>query len=41
MLNKLIESMPDNLRSHLNTTFALAQFYKENGMPDKAQGTYP
>ena len=37
MLNKLIESMPDNLRSHLNTTFALAQFYKENGMPDKAQ----
>ncbi len=37
MLNKLIESMPDNLRSHLNTTFALAQFYKENGMHDKAQ----
>ena len=37
MLNKLIESMPDNLRSHLNTTFALAQFYKENGMPDKAK----
>ena len=34
MLNKLIESMPDNLRSHLNTTFALAQFY---GMHDKAQ----
>ena len=37
MLNKLIESVPDNLRSHLNTTFALAQFYKENGMHDKAQ----
>ncbi len=37
MLNKLIESMPDNLRSHLNTTFALAQFYKENGMHDKAK----
>ncbi|MDE0481012.1 MAG: tetratricopeptide repeat protein [Candidatus Poribacteria bacterium] len=36
MLNKLIDSMPDNLRSQLSTTLALAQFYKENDQDEKA-----
>jgi len=36
MLNKLIDAMSDNPRSHLSTTLALAQFYEENGALEKA-----
>ncbi len=37
MLNKLIDSMSDNLRSQLSTTLALAQFYAENNQDEKAE----
>ena len=36
MLNQLIDSMSDNLRSQLNTTLALAQFYRESDQNEKA-----
>ncbi len=36
MLNKLIDSMSDNLRSQLSTTLALAQFYRESDQNEKA-----
>ena len=36
MLNQLIDSMSDNLRSQLSTTLALAQFYKENNQDEQA-----
>ncbi|RKU12663.1 hypothetical protein C6501_10755 [Candidatus Poribacteria bacterium] len=37
MLNKLIDSKPDNLRLQLSTTLALAQFYAENNQDEKAK----
>jgi hypothetical protein len=37
MLNKLIDSMSDNLRSQLSTTLALAQFYTEDDQDEKAK----
>ena len=36
MLTNLIDEISDVPRSHLSTTLALAQFYEENGAPEKA-----
>ena len=37
MLENLIDIIPHNLSAHFNLIFALAQFYKENDMPKKAE----
>ena len=37
MLEDLIDIIPHNLSAHFNLIFALAQFYKENDMPEKAE----
>ena len=37
MLNKLVEAMSDNLKAHLNLNLVLAEFYRENDMPEKAK----
>ncbi len=37
MLNKLVDAMSHNLTAHLNISLVLAEFYRENDMPDKAK----
>ena len=37
MLNNLIDTMSHDLPAQLNTIFALAQFYKANNLPQKAE----
>lgn len=36
-LHKLMDTIPDKPSVHLNTHFALAEFYRNNDMPDKAE----
>ena len=37
MLNTLIDAMPDNPSAYLNLNLVLAEFYRENEMPEKAK----
>ena len=37
MLNKLVDAMSDNLKAHLHLNLVLAEFYRENNMPEKAK----
>ena len=37
MLNKLVDAMSDNLKAHLHLNLVLAEFYRENDMPEKAK----
>jgi tetratricopeptide (TPR) repeat protein len=37
MLNKLVDAMSHNLSAHLNISLVLSEFYRENGMPEKAK----
>ncbi len=37
MLNKLINAIPDNLSVQLNLYLLLAEFYRDNDMPEKAE----
>ena len=37
MLNKLVDAMSHNLSVHLNLSLVLAEFYRENDMPEKAK----
>ena len=37
MLNKLVDAMSHNLSMHLHLSLVLAEFYRENDMPEKAK----
>jgi len=37
MLNKLVDAMSHNLSMHLHLSLVLAEFYRENNMPEKAK----
>ena len=37
MLNKLVDAMSHNLSAHLNISLVLSEFYRDNGMPEKAK----
>ena len=37
MLNKLVDAMSHNLKAHLHLNLVLAEFYRENDMPEKAK----
>ncbi|MXV73602.1 tetratricopeptide repeat protein, partial [Candidatus Poribacteria bacterium] len=37
MLNKLVDAMSHNLSAHLHLSLVLAEFYRENDMPEKAK----
>jgi tetratricopeptide (TPR) repeat protein len=37
MLNKLAAAISHNLSAHLNISLVLSEFYRENGMPEKAK----
>jgi len=37
MLDKLVDAMSHNLKAHLSLNLVLAEFYRENGMPEKAK----
>ena len=39
MLNTLIDAMSDNLSMHLHLSLVLAEFYRENDMPEKAKAS--
>ena len=39
MLNKLVDAMSHNLSMHLHLSLVLAEFYRENNMPEKAKAS--